>query len=423
MKFIEALKLKNKLFLLFLLITFGLISIGIMGAVNMKSMKKNIDYIYFGSLVPVTELNNILQTYNGELTTTIYKIKSAQISQSEAIARIDSALNKIKKNWQSYKSHYKKEHEIEYVEYVALEIKSINNYFISIVKEGIAGKDLKSISLNTLEHNAEKIHQILSKLINYEVEVARYERSYFLQKYDTLVSQVFTILVLVVIGILFISYYVFKSIQNDHTTLEIATKKLKQANKKLENVSYTDSLTSLHNRRYFNFIYDKELQRARRNHTYITYMMLDIDYFKQYNDTYGHLEGDSALKSVAKVLKESLKRPGDFVFRLGDEEFGILLTQTNEENSEKIAQGICDAVRAKEIKHERSKANAFLTVSIGLVCCIADEALDDEILLSKADKLLYEAKESGRDRYRSETNGANESTETEVAEEKIEKKL
>jgi len=97
MKFIEALKLKNKLFLLFLLITFGLISIGIMGAVNMKSMKKNIDYIYFGSLVPVTELNNILQTYNGELTTTIYKIKSAQISQSEAIARIDSALNKIKK--------------------------------------------------------------------------------------------------------------------------------------------------------------------------------------------------------------------------------------------------------------------------------------------------------------------------------------
>jgi len=224
MKFIEALKLKNKLFLLFLLITFGLISIGIMGAVNMKSMKKNIDYIYFGSLVPVTELNNILQTYNGELTTTIYKIKSAQISQSEAIARIDSALNKIKKNWQSYKSHYKKEHEIEYVEYVALEIKSINNYFISIVKEGIAGKDLKSISLNTLEHNAEKIHQILSKLINYEVEVARYERSYFLQKYDTLVSQVFTILVLVVIGILFISYYVFKSIQNDHTTLEIATK-------------------------------------------------------------------------------------------------------------------------------------------------------------------------------------------------------
>ena len=77
-------------------------------------------------------------------------------------------------------------------------------------------------------------------------------------------------------------------------------------------------------------------------------------------------------------------------------------------------------MRAKEIKHESSKANAFLTVSIGLVCCIADEALDNEILLSKADKLLYEAKESGRDRYRSEANGAKESTEikVEVIEEK-----
>ena len=99
----------------------------------------------------------------------------------------------------------------------------------------------------------------------------------------------------------------FKSIQTTHTKLEITTKKLKRANKKLENVSYTDSLTSLHNRRYFNFIYDKEIKRAKREKNYITFMMLDIDYFKQFNDTYGHIEGDYALKSVAKVLKDILK--------------------------------------------------------------------------------------------------------------------
>ncbi len=196
-----------------------------------------------------------------------------------------------------------------------------------------------------------------------------------------------------------ISYSVFKSIQADHTKLELVTKKLKRLNKKLENVSYTDSLTSMHNRRYFNLVYSRELKRARRTHSYITFMMLDIDFFKQYNDTYGHIEGDFALKSVAKVLKDTLQRPSDFVFRLGGEEFGVLLTQTDESNSAKLARSICDAVRDRQIKHEGSKANQYLTISIGVVCCVADDALNDEVLLTRADEMLYEAKDTGRDRY------------------------
>ena len=163
---------------------------------------------------------------------------------------------------------------------------------------------------------------------------------------------------------------VFKSIQRDQTALEVTTKKLKRANKKLENVSYTDSLTGLYNRRYFNLIYDRELKRAKRTHNYITFMMLDIDYFKQYNDTYGHIEGDFALKSVAKVLNDTLKRPGDFVFRLGGEEFGVLLAETSESNSATIARNICDAIRGREIKHKNSKVNEFLTISVGVACCI-----------------------------------------------------
>ncbi len=207
---------------------------------------------------------------------------------------------------------------------------------------------------------------------------------------------ILSIIILAVLGILF---YVFRSIQKDHTKLEIAAKKLKLANKKLENASYTDSLTGLHNRRYFNFVYDRELKRAKRNNTYITFMMLDIDYFKQYNDTYGHVEGDFALKTVAKVLKDTLKRPSDYVFRLGGEEFGVLMSETDESNSAQLARGICDAIRARELKHENSKAGEFVTISIGVVCCVADEALHDEILISRADEMLYEAKDSGRDRY------------------------
>ncbi|MDB2562941.1 GGDEF domain-containing protein, partial [Sulfurimonas sp.] len=175
--------------------------------------------------------------------------------------------------------------------------------------------------------------------------------------------------------------------------------KLKRLNKKLENVSYTDSLTSMHNRRYFNLVYERELKRAKRTHSHITFMMLDIDYFKQYNDTYGHIEGDNALKIVANVLTKTLRRPSDFVFRLGGEEFGVLLTQTDESNSAKLAREIVDAIKEEKLEHSGSAVNEFLTISIGVVCCIADDALNEDLLISRADEMLYEAKETGRDRY------------------------
>jgi len=135
-------------------------------------------------------------------------------------------------------------------------------------------------------------------------------------------------------------------------------------------------------------------------------MMMDIDYFKQYNDTYGHIEGDFALKSVAKVLKDTLKRPSDFVFRLGGEEFGAILTDVDESNSAMLAREICQNIKAREIKHESSKAGEFLTISIGVVCCEADEDLDEEILMIRADEMLYKAKENGRDGYVITTNVA-----------------
>lgn len=175
-------------------------------------------------------------------------------------------------------------------------------------------------------------------MIKYEVTVARYEHKQFLQSYE--VSKLYILLSFgaIVVILLIILLYVFKSIQYDHTKLELATKKLKRANKKLENVSHTDALTSPHNRRYFNYIYERELKHAKHTKYYITFMMLDIDFFKQYNDTYGHIEGDFTLKTVAHVLKSTLKRPSDYVFRLGGEEFGVLLLETDESNSAKTME-------------------------------------------------------------------------------------
>ena len=399
MQFIEALRLRSKLFFLFVLTTFGLITVGVLGALNINAMKKNIDSLYFGSLVPVTELNSILQVYHSSLAHTVYRARELEISPSQISSQIQNATFNINRTWKKYESHYKREDELGYVEYIALEIQTTNNYFEQVSQAALNGQDMDRISLAALESRVTHISKIMQKLINYEIEVAQYERVSFLQSYNSAVSQLIIALSLIIIGILSILLYVFKSIQKDHSQLERTTSALKKANKKLENVSYTDALTSLNNRRYFNLVYKRELLRAKREKSYITFMMLDIDFFKQFNDTYGHMEGDYALKSVAKTLKDTLKRPTDFVFRLGGEEFGVLLTHTDESNSAKLARDICNNIRGREIKHENSKANRYLTISIGVVCCIADNALDGDILISKADSMLYEAKESGRDRY------------------------
>lgn len=412
MQFIEALKLRSKLLFLFMLITIGLILVGVMGYLNINSMKKNLDSLYFGSLVPVTELNEILQIYHGSIANTVYKARNSEISSSQTTSKIENALLRIEIQWRSYEDHFKRDEELQYVQYTALEIEATNDYFKKILNGVLSGNNIENISMEIFEKKIEHIHTTIKKLINYEVEMAKYERKRFLKIYDDIVQNVGMILTLIILGVLIISYYVFKSIQNDHTRLEITTKKLQRANKKLENVSYTDALTSLHNRRYFNFIYDRELKRAKRTKSYITFMMLDIDFFKQYNDTYGHIEGDFALKSVAKVLKDSLKRPSDYVFRLGGEEFGVILIDTDESNSARLAREICDALRTREIKHEASKANKYLTISIGVVCCVADEALNEEILISRADEMLYKAKESGRDGYIITTNVSDATTQS-----------
>jgi len=264
MQFIEALKLRSKLLFLFVLITVGLVSVGILGSMHLDSMKKNIDRLYFGSLVPVTELNQIIQIYHNGLANSVYKASRLEISPSQSSSEIQYAIKEIRKKWRSYESHFKRDDELEYLEYADLEIKRTNRYFLKIYKIAKEGKDLTKINLNVLEKKVSKIHNIIQKLLKYEVDVAHYERRKFIQNYEETQRELGTVLFFIIMAILLISMYVFKSIQKDHTQLEMTTKKLKKANKKLENVSYTDSLTSLHNRRYFNLVYEREIKRSKR---------------------------------------------------------------------------------------------------------------------------------------------------------------
>lgn len=168
--------------------------------------------------------------------------------------------------------------------------------------------------------------------------------------------------------------------------------------KRIIELSITDYLTQLYNRRHFSVIFDRELNRAKRDNKNFILMMVDIDFFKQYNDSYGHNQGDEVLKSVAKALKESLKRPADFIFRLGGEEFGIITSDIDFEGALLLANQLLQAVRDLEIAHKSSKISDIVTISIGIKIVHLESNLDETTIYKLADNALYEAKEKGRDK-------------------------
>lgn len=398
MKFIDALRLKSKLFFLFILITLGLFTIGVLGTLNLISMKKKIDALYFGSFITVVNLDEILNAYDVDIQRNITLAKENLLSSQEAIDAVDNALIDIDKHWSDYHNHYKTPKERPFVTYAANEITDTKLFLSQFHQACQNGCNMGDLSIETLNSHIEHIHTIIAQLRSYEIQRAQYQREELINSYHETQIKLGLILILVSGGVLLILYIVFKSIQKDQSDLESVSKKLQIANKKLENASYTDSLTNLYNRRYFNIVLDREIKRAKRAKSEITFMMLDVDFFKQYNDTYGHIEGDKALILVAKSLRSVLQRPGDFVFRLGGEEFGVFLTDTGAQDAQALASKICHSLEELKIPHAGNKASAYLTISIGAVSCVADETLDEEEIIKQADKKLYEAKEGGRNR-------------------------
>jgi len=165
-------------------------------------------------------------------------------------------------------------------------------------------------------------------------------------------------------------------------------KRMEIDRKKIEVLSVTDHLTGLYNRRYFSEAIDKEFARAIRQKECLSFLMIDVDKFKDYNDTYGHLQGDALLVSLAKVFKGIVKRSEDLVFRMGGEEFGVLLPNTNSDGSLSIAEKI----------REEVQKSIGITVSLGVACVFPKVGESSYNLLKLADTNLYKAKEMGRNR-------------------------
>jgi diguanylate cyclase (GGDEF)-like protein/PAS domain S-box-containing protein len=166
----------------------------------------------------------------------------------------------------------------------------------------------------------------------------------------------------------------------------------------IEEISITDGLTNIYNQRYFSDFSLKFLNSSKRENQHISFVILDIDYFKQYNDTYGHQEGDNALKKIATTLKEYSLRSDDHCFRLGGEEFGILFKSKNKEKALDFVSTILISIEELKMEHKNSEVSQYVTVSMGLFSDYASNIIDIDDIYRKADKLLYCAKESGRNR-------------------------
>ncbi len=184
-----------------------------------------------------------------------------------------------------------------------------------------------------------------------------------------------------------------------HQALRETQAKLEQSNAELKKLSCLDGLTGIANRRRLDEFLRMECLRSVRDDTPLSLILIDIDFFKPYNDHYGHLAGDECLRQVARSLDEAVQRASDLIARYGGEEFAVILPNTDLGGAKRIASELCEKIRSLGVPHEHSQAADIVTISLGVVSRVACENLSPADLINLADAALYEAKESGRNRY------------------------
>jgi len=176
---------------------------------------------------------------------------------------------------------------------------------------------------------------------------------------------------------------------------------LKRQRDILERLSLMDGLTGLPNRRAFDECFDREWRRAWRKGWDLSLIMLDIDYFKAYNDTYGHIAGDDCLKRIGSALAATLGRGGDFIARYGGEEFICVLPNTDTAGATAMGEKLRTMVEELQIPHQTSSISPSVTISLGVAHVTPDKGVTPESLVEQADAMLYRAKRDGRNRVAS----------------------
>ncbi|WP_428026632.1 diguanylate cyclase domain-containing protein [Arcobacter sp.] len=330
---------------------------------QIENLKKHIDKIYFGNFVPVTNLQNISSSYKDMIICLQNKEKLCSIKKSQKV---------IEKNWNDYFKGYKTNQERKVVN-------SVN----------------EDIQVSFMDKNSMKYTIMIQKinfLIEYEVKNAKNQRVDFLNRYEEMKKLLFyNIIALVIFSFAIFIYLTYSIIKKDnHLTI---------LNKKYKIESITDSMTMLYNRGYFDTIFDSIPAVSNANKWETAFIMFDIDFFKQYNDTYGHDMGDMTLKAVATELKKYFNKEYEYVFRLGGEEFGAILFDVDQEILENCLKAINKIIEYLRIEHKSSKANDFVTISIGAVIYEPGSNISPNRLYKMADENLYKSKQNGRNQY------------------------
>jgi diguanylate cyclase (GGDEF)-like protein/PAS domain S-box-containing protein len=173
---------------------------------------------------------------------------------------------------------------------------------------------------------------------------------------------------------------------------------LEQANQELHCLAEIDGLTQIGNRRCFDDYLAREWRQMRREQAPLSLILVDIDFFKRYNDTYGHQAGDQCLRQVAQTICKTVKRPTDLVARYGGEEFAVVLPSTGLEGAVQVADNIYSAIKALNIPHINSPVNPYVTLSLGIASIVPSSDSSPSTLISQADQVLYQAKTEGRNR-------------------------
>ena len=181
-----------------------------------------------------------------------------------------------------------------------------------------------------------------------------------------------------------------------HLTIRNLQKELETRNRELARLVNIDGLTQIANRRYFDTYLNQEWRRLAREQQHVSLIFIDIDYFKLYNDYYGHQAGDDCLKQVAHVFAQVARRPADLAARYGGEEFVTLLPNTDEHGAERVAKDIQEILRQLQIPHAQSTVSSSVTCSMGIACTIPNQAVSVDTFVAIADEALYLAKAQGR---------------------------
>ncbi|NPA40964.1 MAG: diguanylate cyclase [Aquificae bacterium] len=197
-----------------------------------------------------------------------------------------------------------------------------------------------------------------------------------------------------------VSYMLERHIRKDFIMALLLMREMNETaklNRILKNMSYSDPLTGLYNRRKFEEFFEREWERARRYSRPISVIMVDIDFFKLYNDSAGHAEGDMCIKRIAGVLRKNIREGIDLPVRYGGEEFLIVLPETDIKAAFEVGERIRRDVESLKIPHPSPEVNGYVTVSVGVASCIPSEG-DKKTLLNGADEALYRAKRGGKNR-------------------------